>query len=147
MWSIYYKVYDEESKFRVYGAVQATVLDSGRCEATNFKLYLVDLTGLVAGVFPSTLWVDSRRHASAMRFYRNVFNATVMDNRVLSTEHGFRFRVRAQPDAPQMTVRLSLPPRAKRAALARALASGGRVEHRRQGLMVRDPYGVVWMVA
>ncbi len=113
-------------------------------------MYNVNITGSFAGVFPSSLSVDSKKHSAAVRHYKKALRATVVKQGsqvVLESAYGFRFKVNASRGSSGTSVRLSLPNSGHRGSVARALGAGGRVSHHRSGLVVHDPFGVTWTLA
>lgn len=114
-------------------------------------MYAVNLTGSFTGAFPSNISVFSRSHTAAVAHYKKVFRAKQIQNgstgskAVLESAYGFRFRVDTSRTQSSSTVRLALPPKANREAIALALA-GSRYQIRKQrtGIVVVDPFRVTW---
>lgn len=114
------------------------------------KLYNVNLTGSFAGLFPKTICINRRSHAAAIRLYRSALKARIVssgENTVLESQHGFQFQVQSVRSKLPASVRLALPPRADRAYVARQLAAGSGVSHKREGIIVKDPFEITWTLA
>lgn len=117
---------------------------------TPLTIFNFGITTSFHGVFPDTVLVSRRNHNDAIRHYRRSLNARIVRvaNRTeLRSNHGFTFFVQVANSSTTSSVRLSLPSGVNRANVARILAGSGGVSHRREGLVVTDPYGVVWTLA
>lgn len=122
---------------------------------TILTIFNLGITSSFQGLFPDTIRVSSRHHAAAIRHYRRALRATHVSNSSSSTrstqlrsEYGFRFSVRPLDTRPNPNaVRLALPSNVNRASVARLLAGNNFVSHRREGLVLTDPYGVTWTLA
>jgi len=124
-------------------------------------MFNVDITGTFHGVFPSNISVSARNHSGAIRHYKSALRARQVTASggssssgsrgiVLESAYGFQFRVdaRSSSSSASSRVRLSLPARTNRQAVARALGgANGRPQVHRSGIVVKDPYGVTWVIA
>lgn len=118
--------------------------------STPLTIFNFGITTSFHGVFPDTVHVAWRHHNDAIRNYRRALNARIMRSAArteLRSDYGFTFYVQRANSNTTCSVRLSLPAGVNRASVARILARSGGVSHRREGLVVTDPYGVVWTLA
>lgn len=128
------------------------MITSSQNNKRNHTMFNIGITGTFNGVFPSTVPVGSRSHSAAVRHYKSALRARQLNSSgsriVLESSYGFQFRVDSRTSfsssSSRTSVRLALPSRPIREAVARAL--GGSHEHRprvhRTGIIVTDPFGI-----
>lgn len=129
---------------------QLTILNN---TSKNLPMYTVGITRAFNDVFPRNIIVSAGNHSPAIQHYKSASRARQVNSgssRIfLESAYEFQFHINASPSSrTSNSVRLSLPAKSNRQAVARALdCTNGRSSVHCTGIGFTDPQGVTLTLA